>query len=227
MSQMEPQSAQPNNVQYKKYRIREGFHDVTVTVCSFQATHHRVTNQFSEHHVVPKVEQMQQQAQTGLNDIANQVAAGTMTQQQALQGLSDLANSTQQSFNELLEQSLPVLQNYIPGHPQFELDGLSQAMQYMVSHPDAISQMNQGMVDVTALGESLGGLTFDQVQALENLPSDLATTLFGAASAAALVTSVNTNMQPGPKNKETNSELFRMVEEFSEKTNEGSYKKSA
>ena len=84
---------------------------------------------------------MQQQAQTGLNDIANQVAAGTMTQQQALQGLSDLANSTQQSFNELLEQSLPVLQNYIPGHPQFELDGLSQAMQYMVSHPDAISQM--------------------------------------------------------------------------------------
>ena len=180
-------------------------------------------------------EQMQQQAQTGLNDIANQVAAGTMTQQQALQGLSDLANSTQQSFNELLEQSLPVLQNYIPGHPQFELDGLSQAMQYMVSHPDAISQMNQGMVDVTALGESLGGLTFDQVQALGNLPSDLATTLFGAASAAALVTNVNSNMQPRPKNKETNSELFRMVEEFSEEqaerasenTNEGSYKKSA
>ena len=180
-------------------------------------------------------EQMQQQAQTGLNDIANQVAAGTMTQQQALQGLSDLANSTQQSFNELLEQSLPVLQNYIPGHPQFELDGLSQAMQYMVSHPDAISQMNQGMVDVTALGESLGGLTFDQVQALGNLPSDLATTLFGAASAAALVTNVNSNMQPRPKNKETNSELFRMVEEFSEEqaerasenTNEGSYKKAA
>ena len=180
-------------------------------------------------------EQMQQQAQTGLNDIANQVAAGTMTQQQALQGLSDLANSTQQSFNELLEQSLPVLQNYIPGHPQFELDGLSQAMQYMVSHPDAISQMNQGMVDVTALGESLGGLTFDQVQALENLPSDLATTLFGAASAAALVTNVNSNMQPRPKNKETNSELFRMVEEFSEEqderastdTKDDSYQKSA
>ena len=180
-------------------------------------------------------EQMQQQAQTGLNDIANQVAAGTMTQQQALQGLSDLANSTQQSFNELLEQSLPVLQNYIPGHPQFELDGLSQAMQYMVSHPDAISQMNQGMVDVTALGESLGGLTFDQVQALGNLPSDLATTLFGAASAAALVTNVNSNMQPRPKNKETNSELFRMVEEFSEEqaerastdTKDDSYQKSA
>ena len=163
-------------------------------------------------------EQMQQQAQSQLTDIANQCAAGTMTHAQALQQLSDLANSTQQSFNDLLSQSLPVLEQYIPGHPQFELDGLSQAMQYMVQNPDVIQQMNQGMVDVTNLGDSLAGLTAEQVQALGNLPSDLATTLFGAASAAALAARVSSEMHHNQTAyaDDRNRELRDMVIDFDE-----------
>lgn len=157
------------------------------------------------------------QAHSQLTDIGSQYATGALTQAEALQKISEVSSQTQQQFNDLVAQALPIFNQYAPSHPQFTLDGLGSALEYIAQHPDAIDKMNQGMVDVTNLGDELAGLTVEQVQALQGMPSDMATTLLGSASAVVLASKVASAMDnqysPRKSNKYGN-ELTEMVSDF-------------
>ena len=157
------------------------------------------------------------QAHSQLTDIGSQYATGALSQAEALQKISEVSSQTQQQFNDLVAQALPIFNQYAPSHPQFTLDGLGSALEYIAQHPDAIDKMNQGMVDVTNLGDELAGLTVEQVQALQGMPSDMATTLLGSASAVVLASKVASAMDsqysPRKSNKYGN-ELTEMVSDF-------------
>ena len=88
-------------------------------------------------------------------------------------------------------------------------------MEYLVSHPEAVSNMNNGMVDVVNLGNSLKGLTLEQYQGLVSIPSDMLSTLICACSAATLATHVSNNMDQRYNDKsEYGNEITDMMEDY-------------
>lgn len=147
-----------------------------------------------------------------LVEITNQYTSGAMTQAQAMQAITNVARETQNSLQELIGEYMPSLQSYAASHPQFDLSALNGAMNYMINHPDAIPKMYEAMNDVTEIGEELAGLTVQNIQALQELPNDLSTTLFGAASAAALAWKVS-NAAGNVRKRSYGNELTEMVEE--------------
>lgn len=148
-----------------------------------------------------------------IKSITNQYTSGGITQVEAMEAISKLSKQTQASFKNVIDSYLPSLESYASTHPQFDLDGALGSLQYIQQHPDAIINMNQAMIDTTNMGESLIGLTAAQVRALDSLPSDMRTTLFGAATAGALAYKVATATQNGRRNRKYGDEITRMVEE--------------
>ena len=130
-----------------------------------------------------------------MSDVSVRYAQGMITQDQALQELANIATSTHKTFTDTVSDLLKDTEAYAAAHPQHDLTAVLGTMRYFSTHTDAIAQMNQGMVDVTNLGESLIGLTAEQATAIQSLPSDLATTLVAAASATALAYNVARDFQ--------------------------------
>jgi len=82
------------------------------------------------------------------------------------------------------------MEEYAKNHSSFDLAGSLNTIDYLVQNPTAIMDMNNAIVDTVQIGETLGGLNFEQVEVLSELPSDLATTLIGATATAALAMNV-------------------------------------
>ena len=125
-------------------------------------------------------------AQSQIEDIAAKYTQGLLSKGEVTQAYAEMASQSQQTLNSVIQNAMPHFQTYMQSHPQFELSEVGNAMNYLIQNPNAISDMYQGMVNVTNLGENIAGLTATQVEALQSLPSDLQTTLLGAVSSAAL-----------------------------------------
>lgn len=160
-------------------------------------------------------EQLYSSVESQIKNITNQYRSGSITQAQAMQEISNVSAQTQSNFQSLVSGYMPTLTSYAQSHPQFDLNGAIGALQYIQHHPNAIMKMNQAAIDTTAMGESLIGLSATQVQALQSLPSDMQTTLFGAASAGALAYNVaKTTQENSRRGKyQYGNEVTRMVEE--------------
>lgn len=152
--------------------------------------------------------------QAALQNVTRQYGAGQITQQQAMDMINNINATTQGTLNNVTSQCLQIAQNYASTHPQFDLTAVTEAMSYITQHPDAIANMNQAMVDVTNIGDQLTGLTVEHVQALQSLPSDLQTTLFGAATAGALAYKVSTTMNGYERRGKYGNEVTNMVSDY-------------
>lgn len=153
--------------------------------------------------------------QQQIEDIAAKYSQKLISQEEVTQAFANMAKQSQQTLNETIESALPHLTTYMQTHPQFKLEDVSDAMNYIVQNPNAIPQMYQGMVDVTNMGEKLKGLTIEQVEALQSLPSDMKTTLIGAASSAALAYNCarSTSNRSSAKSAEE-QQIIDMVSEY-------------
>jgi len=170
-------------------------------------------------------------SQQQIQDIAAQYSQGILSQAQVTEKLAEMATTSHQTLQGVIQNSLPHFQAYMQNHPQFELAEVGKAMDYLVQNPNAISDMYQGMVDVTNMGESLTGLTIEQVEALQSLPSDMFTTLMGAASSAALAYNCakSTSKNRSSAKSEQEQQIIDMVSEYqaSQQTQEETVQKSA
>ena len=124
-------------------------------------------------------------AKSQLDEIASKCGSGAITNQEALDLVSNVANETHRTLLDTYNSYLPILQNYATTHPQFDLHGVTEAMEQVALHPDAIVKMNEGMVESVQIGEELLKLNFDSIN---SLPSDMRQTLFGDITAAAALT---------------------------------------
>ena len=124
-------------------------------------------------------------AKSQLDEIASKCGSGAITNQEALDLVSNVANETHRTLLDTYNSYLPILQNYAATHPQFDLHGVTEAMEQVALHPDAIVKMNEGMVESVQIGEELLKLNFDSIN---SLPSDMRQTLFGDITAAAALT---------------------------------------
>ncbi len=160
--------------------------------------------------------QAYQTSQQQIQDIAAKYSQGLLSEGDVTQAFADMATQTHQTLDSVVESTLPHFQKYMETHPQFELSEVGKAMDYLVQNPNAIPQMYQGMVDVTNMGESLSGLTIEQVEALQSLPSDMQTTLLGAVSSAALAYNCakSTSKNRSSAKSEQEAQIIDMVSEY-------------
>lgn len=149
-----------------------------------------------------------------INDVASRYANGTISSSQALQELANISSASQSTLTQIVNSNLDILKSYAASHPQFDLHGVQEAMQYIANHPTAISDANQAAVDVTNLAQGLTTLSSEHVQALSSLPSDMLTTLLSSAGAVALANKVSSTMSSNMKNGKYGNEVTYMMDEF-------------
>ncbi len=158
-----------------------------------------------------------QDVSSRINDVAARYGAGSIDQMQALREMATIANDSQSTLNSVVNDCLTTLRDYAQNHPQFDLAGIEESMSYIVSNPDAIMQMNNGVVDIMEQAGTLSGLSAAQMTALSSLPSDMLTTIISAASAATLALHVSSSLshQYGHRGHYGN-EVTDMMEDFLE-----------
>ncbi|MBP5678994.1 MAG: hypothetical protein J6X28_04125 [Bacilli bacterium] len=150
-----------------------------------------------------------------INAVTSQYAQGFITQAQALERMAQISSDAQATLRDVVESSLNILRPYAASHPQFDLSAVEQSMQYVVAHPNAIADMNQAMVDVTNIAGELQNLSASPMSALGYLPSDMASTLVCAASAALLASNVSSTMcRAGQKKGTYGNEVTQMMDEY-------------
>lgn len=146
-----------------------------------------------------------------INDVASRYGQGTITNAQALQELSTISTTANNSLVQLATQYKDILANYASSHPEFDLSAFQGSIDYLVSHSDAIANMNQSMVDVTNLGGGLADVTLQQIEPLTVMPG-LYSSLIAAASSAALASGVSKGMKAKERERDI-SELSQMLME--------------
>jgi len=150
-----------------------------------------------------------------LNDLTSKYASGVMSQAEVLNGMSDIARGTQGVLNNVVSETIGVLEGYASTHPQFNFDAISQSLEYISAHPDAINNMNQAMVDVANMGCALQGLSAAHAEALASLPSDMLSTVVAAASASGLALNVSRKMHLNyVKKNGYGNEIIDMMDEY-------------
>ncbi len=149
--------------------------------------------------------------QSQVQNISQQYASGAITELEALQMMRDMANGTQQTLNNVSNQCLGIFEQYAQTHPQFDLTAVTEAVRYIQQNPDAITNMNNAIVDIQTAAE---GLTFTQIQALQQVPNSLLVTLLGTASAAALASNINKQMEANVKAGKYGNAVTDMVSEY-------------
>ena len=161
-------------------------------------------------------QEMYNNYQHQVQETAAKYSQGLLSEGEVTQAFADMATQTHQTLNGIVQEALPYFQKYMETHPQFELSEVGKAMDYLVQNPNAIPQMYQGMVDVTNMGEDLAGLTIEQVEALQSLPSDMQTTLLGAVSSAALAYNCakSTSKNRSSAKSEQEAQIIDMVSEY-------------
>ena len=157
--------------------------------------------------------QIYNDTQVGIGNITQQYASGAITQAQALEMMRDLANQSQTTLGNVSDQCLQVFTDYAKTHPQFDLTAVTEGVRYITQHPDAISQMNNAVVDISNMAE---GLTFTQIQALKQLPDNMLVSLIGAASVAALTGNLSNTMEENVRTGKYGNSVTKMVDEYAQ-----------
>ncbi len=149
-----------------------------------------------------------------INQTASDYATGSINAQDALKQLTTISQESQKALNETVQEGLDVLKVYAQSHPQFDLHATQEAMEYIVSHPDAILNANQAELQAVQYGTELAGLTAEQVTALSSLPSDMLTTIISAASATVLATRVASTMNQYAYSNKYGDEVTEMMSNY-------------
>ena len=157
---------------------------------------------------------MSDAAKAKLEDIATKCYNNQITDMQALEMIKEVANTQHQNLIDIYTEYQPILEQYASTHP-FDLHGVQESMQFVLDHPDAVIKMNEGMVESIQVGEELAGLSAEHIAAINSLPSDLATTLFGtAASIAALTHQAATTMSNNVKSGKYGNKTTDMIQAY-------------
>lgn len=145
--------------------------------------------------------------------VSQEYGSSVINQAGVLQELAKISNDSHATLVSVTDKCLEILRPYAQNNPQFDLVAAQDAMQYIVSHPDAIANMNQAMMDVQNIGEELLNVSQTSIETITNLPGDLGSTIMAAASACALASRVSSTMSK-TVNKGYGNAVTDMVNEY-------------
>lgn len=180
---------------YERYALDKSAVDGGTNDWAFNDVYHNVDSIGHE-----ATRQLYETTAEQMQNIAKQASEGAISHADALAAYSKMATDSQTAVNNLIAEYLPTFEAYQAAHPQFDLEGLGATMNYLTTNPEAIANMNQGMVDVVNMGENLSGVSMEAVQALQSLPSDMYTTLLTTAATAGLAYKVASTTENNARN---------------------------
>ena len=156
-----------------------------------------------------------QEISSRIDATAADYASGAIPFDEVLSRVAQISTDAHATLTSVVEDSLAILRQYAATHPQFDLTAFEQSMQFIVDNPYAIANMNQAMVDVVNMGESLSTLQAAHLEALSMLPVEMSTKIIGAASSAVLASTVASTLSKGPKKKtKYGDEVTAMMDEY-------------
>lgn len=159
-----------------------------------------------------------------IQDIASKYSTGTITQTEAINMLNEVTKSSQNTLSNVVKEAMPTLSIYARDHAQFDLSGVQETMNYIVSNPNAITNMNQAMLESINVGENLQNLTLEQIDLLNTIPSNVSNQLLTAASAAALAMNVNQTINTNNKKGKYGNTITNIVDNYVKQQEEQSKK---
>ena len=145
-------------------------------------------------------------------DVSQAYSSGALNQAGVIEELAKISSDSHFMLGAVANKCLEVLRPYAQNNPQFDLSAVQETMEYIVSHPDAVSNMNQAIVDIQNIGDELVNLSGSQIEAISSLPGNLGPTLISAASACALASRVSNEMNT--KKKRYGNSVTDMVSEY-------------
>ena len=159
----------------------------------------------AQHHelVAQQIKEMNKEFANAANDHKN----GVLSDADYLAQIADISNRTHDRTLSLYQEVIDNLKSYAGNNPQYDLTSTIEGIDYVLSHPDAVTQMNGGILEVMKDGEILYGIEIDKVPELD---SDLLTTAIAAGSTLAYVTVVDS------ENKKKLNKLKQRHEEANE-----------
>ena len=158
--------------------------------------------------------QFHSEAVQGIQNTINGYASGALTQAQALQQMASVANKAHSHLIDTVTQYKGICSQYAANHPEFDLTAFNDSMDYLVQHAGDIAAMNQGMVDVTNLADTLSTMSIEHMPALASLPSDMYSTLLASFATCAYVGHIASSMN-GHYNGRYGNEITDMMSEYS------------
>lgn len=159
-----------------------------------------------------------------IQDITSKYGSGNITQIEAINMINEVTKNSQNTLAKVVEESLPHLSVYARDHSQFDLAGVTETMNYIVSNPNAITNMNQAMIDSVSIGEGLQTLTLEQIDLLNTMPSNISNQLLTAASATALALNINQTINTNNKKGKYGNKITNIVDNYIELQEENNKK---
>ena len=214
-------------ISFRKFPFRDGMEanakqDILTNAAVRERAHLDQTNwQFNDtyHQIDPAGHEaynaFNQEISSRIDATAVDYASGAIPFDEVLSRMAQISTDANATLTSVVEDSLAILREYAATHPQFDLTAFEQSMQFIVDNPYAIANMNQAMVDVVNMGESLSTLQAAHLEALSMLPVEMSTKIIGAASSAVLASTVASTLSKGPKKKtKYGNEVTKMMDEY-------------
>ena len=157
--------------------------------------------------------------QSQIESITTKLTNNEIDQMTAIQQLAGVQSTTQESLNGVIDQYLDIAKEYAAAHPQHDLTAVTETMEYLSAHPDAITQMTETGIDNLFEAAKLAGLSDTQAYVFTGLDNDILTTILGAATAARLAQRVLNTTGKAAKNttaavRSENQEIADMFNDY-------------
>lgn len=159
--------------------------------------------------------------QDQLGNVANQYQSGAMTLTDALRSMDAISLSQQRGFVDLLTQYQPTLVQYAATHPQFDLTGLVDSVNTIISNPNAISDMYAAQAAISEIGRELQQFTIQGGAQAANITMSIWPQIVGTGSAYVLATNVARQMQANAVNGKYGNEVIDMISSLDNEELEG------
>ena len=117
---------------------------------SFNSEYRELDHASHEH-----VHEMYDQANAGFDALQQGVANGTISPTQAVQEAQSILNQMNTSKFDMYSQFLDTIRDYAPKHPQHDYVPLQNELEQIVTNPQAINNMVDGMIESVNAGHSL------------------------------------------------------------------------
>lgn len=161
------------------------------------------------------INKFQRNVQYQINGIISDYATGAINSVEVLAGLRKVVENSQATFVGVAKDCLNVVREYGVAHPEIDIAALEDSLSYVVAHPNAITDMNNAIYDITNMAEGLSTLSATHVTPLTSLPSDFIPSLIGAASSCVYALRVSREMDK-KYNKQNGygNEITEMMEHY-------------
>jgi muramidase (phage lysozyme) len=137
---------------------------------------------------------------TGLKNIHDNLASGKISAAQASNQTTALYSQVQSQINNSLPNIMGTFKAYQAAHPDIHLGAYADSLQYMVDHPQDITNMLEAANGTLEAGVKLSSMQVQAISTLQSLPSSILPPIAGTLGVLGLAYNTKAEMSLGINN---------------------------